>query len=145
MSEKRKVSCLQCGATNNFPLDHGGKKIVCGRCKTALPVPGTLIQATGDQAITLMERSSLPVLIDFHSDQCAPCHMMHPIVEALARRRSGELMVIQVNTDIYPDIASAFRIQGVPTFVVLHKGTERARTSGAMAETDFSFWVASVA
>jgi len=145
MSEKRKVSCLHCGATNNFPLEQTKKKIVCGRCKSVLPVPGALIEATADQAVMLMEKSSLPVLIDFYSNQCAPCHMMHPIVEALARRRAGELMTVQVNTDNYPDMASAFQIQGVPTFVILHKGTERARTSGAMAETDFSFWVASVA
>lgn len=145
MSEMRKVSCLHCGATNNYPLDKAEKKVVCGRCKSVLPAPGKMIEATEDQAVTLMERSSLPVLIDFFSPQCAPCHMMHPIIEALARRRAGELMVIQVNTDHYPELASAFRIQGVPTFVVLHKGTERARTSGAMAEADFSFWVASVA
>ncbi|MBP1767832.1 MAG: Thioredoxin [Candidatus Aminicenantes bacterium] len=52
-------------------------------------------------------------------------------------------MVIKVNTDSSPGLASRFGIQAVPTFIVLSKGTERGRISGAMGETDFSLWVAS--
>jgi thioredoxin-like negative regulator of GroEL len=69
--------------------------------------------------------------------------MMHPIVESLAKRRAGEIMVVRLNVDRNPEIAARFGIRGVPTFVVLHKGTERGRTSGAMSEADLSLWVAS--
>jgi thioredoxin 2 len=69
--------------------------------------------------------------------------MMHPLVERLAKRRAGELMVVRVNTDRSRELAAGFGIKAVPTFVVLFKGTERGRTSGAMGETDFSLWVAS--
>jgi thioredoxin-like negative regulator of GroEL len=48
-----------------------------------------------------------------------------------------------VNTDTSPGLASRFDIRAVPTFIVISKGTERGRTSGAMGETDFSLWVAS--
>jgi thioredoxin-like negative regulator of GroEL len=69
--------------------------------------------------------------------------MMHPLVERLAKRRAGELMVVKVNTDNSPGLATGFGVKAVPTFVVLSKGTERGRVSGAMSETDFSLWVAS--
>ena len=92
---------------------------------------------------TLIQSSGLPVLIDFYSPTCMPCHRMHPILESLAKRRAGELMVVKVNTDEKAELAGAFRIQAVPTFVVIRRGTEIGRVSGAMPETDFSLWVAS--
>jgi len=143
VAEKVKISCLNCGATNNFPLDSAGKTVVCGRCRTPLPVPGTVLELPEQAAATLIQRSGLPVLVDFYSPTCGPCHMMHPLVERLAKRRAGELMVVKVNTDNSPGLASRFGIQAVPTFVILSKGTERERTTGAMNETDFSLWVAS--
>lgn len=143
MAGKLMVSCLRCGATNNFPLEVVGKKVVCGRCKAVLPEPGSMLELSAEQATDFLQRAKLPVLVDFYSAACAPCLRMHPILERLAKRRAGEIMVIQINVDHNPELAASFGIQAVPTFVVLHKGTERGRISGAMAEADFSLWVAS--
>ncbi|MHB8054209.1 MAG: thioredoxin family protein [Candidatus Aminicenantales bacterium] len=144
MNEKIKVSCLGCGGTNQIAADAVGKTAVCGRCKAPLPVPGRVIEPTEDQLTVLIRQAALPVLIDFYSDTCAPCRMMHPILESLAGRRAGNLTVVRVNTGEHPDLAGAFRIQAVPTFVVMRKGTEVGRTRGAMSEMDFSLWAASV-
>jgi thioredoxin 2 len=141
--DKVKVSCPECGATNNYPVDAGGKAVVCGRCKTPLPVPGTVLEPPAEQVVALIQNAALPILIDFYSPTCMPCHMMRPILESLAKRRAGSLMVIKVETDRNRELASAFKIQAVPTFVVMKKGFEIARVSGAMNETDFSLWVAS--
>lgn len=145
MSEKVKVSCLHCGATNKFPLEAKGKKVVCGKCRNSLPVPGEILEPPLDQVVRLIQNSGLPILIDFYSPTCAPCHMMHPVVENLAKRRAGELMIVRLNVDTYPQLAAQFGIQGVPTFIIISRGNERARTTGAMSETDFSLWVASKA
>jgi len=144
VSEKIKVSCLGCGGTNQIPEEAAGKTAVCGRCKTPLPVPGRVLEPTEDQLAVLVQRASLPLLIDFYSETCAPCRMMHPILESLARRRAGNLTVVRVNTAAFPDLAGAFRIQAVPTFVVMRRGHEAGRTMGAMSETDFSLWAASI-
>jgi thioredoxin 2 len=143
MDEKVKVSCPHCGATNNYPTAAAGKSVVCGRCKSVLPPPGKVLEVVESQLATLVQSGGLPVLVDFYSPSCMPCRMMHPIVDSLAERRAGELMVVRVNTDDNPGLASAFRIQAVPTFVVMKKGVEMGRTSGAMPEMDFSLWVAS--
>jgi len=143
LADKVKVSCPVCGSTNNYPMDSAGKKVVCGRCKRPLPQPGTVIESTPQQAYTLIQKSSLPVLVDFFSPTCAPCQMMHTIIRDLAERRAGELMVLQMDTNKHGEFGTAFGIQGVPTYIIFSKGFERARTSGAMSETDFSLWVAS--
>jgi thioredoxin 2 len=143
MAEKKKVSCPRCGATNYYPLDAVGKKVVCGRCKNVLPVPGMVLELPPESASVLVHHSSLPVLIDFYSPTCPPCLIMDPVLERMAKRRAGEIMVVKLNVDRHPELAASYGIQGVPTYVVIHKGTERGRTSGAMPEADFSLWVAS--
>jgi len=69
--------------------------------------------------------------------------MMHPVVESLAKRRTGELMVVKLDVDQHPELGASFGVQAVPTFIVLRKGNEIGRTSGAMSEADFALWVAS--
>ena len=143
MAEKAKVSCLECGATNNFPLDSIGKTVVCGRCRSPLPLPGKVLEPSAEKVYNLLNHAGLPILVDFYSPTCAPCHMMHPIVEKLAMRRAGEIMVLKLNTDQHQELAARLEIKAVPTFVIFFKGIERGRTAGAMPEVDFSFWVAS--
>lgn len=141
--EKVKVSCFHCGRTNYYPVSASGKKVVCGRCKNALPNPGTTVEPAPQQVFNLIQNSSLPILIDFYSPTYASCLPMHPVVEKLARRRAGELMVLKINISQYPDVGAVFGVQGVPTFLIMHKGTELARSTGAMTEADFALWVAS--
>ncbi len=143
MSDKIKISCPNCGATNNYPAEAAGKTVRCGRCHSDLPAPGTVLELEPDKAYRLFQAASLPILVDFYSPTCAPCHIMHPLVERLAERRKGQIMVLRINTARHPELAASFGIQAVPTFIIIHRGTERGRASGAMAEADFSLWVAS--
>jgi thioredoxin 2 len=142
-ADKVKVSCLECGTTNYFPLDAQGKKVVCGRCKSGLPLPGTVLEPTREQAYALFQNSGLPVLVDFYSPTCGPCFMMHPVVERLAKRRAGEIAAVRINVERDQELAQRFGVRAVPTFVIISKGLERARTSGAMTEENFALWVAS--
>lgn len=139
---KVKVSCLHCGTTNNVPVATGRKKVVCGRCKEELPLPGEVVEPQPNQAYALFQKSAIPLLVDFYSMSCIPCQMMHSVVINLAQRRKGELMAVRINVKDHPELAAAFGIQGVPTFVIFHRGNERARSVGEMTETDFSLWVA---
>jgi thioredoxin 2 len=142
--EKIKVSCSECGTTNNFPAAARGRKVVCGRCKASLPSPGSVLEIhSPQQAYNLVRNSTLPVLLDFYSTTCAPCMMMHPVLERLTRRRAGELAVARVDVGRFAELAQGFGISSVPTFAVVHKGVERGRTMGAMSEEDFALWVAS--
>ena len=140
--DKVKVSCAACGTTNFFPVEAKGKAVICGRCKARLPEPGRVLEPAAEGLIGLFQNSSLPVLFDFYSTTCPPCHMMHPILERLAARRAGQVAVAKVNVESHPEIAREFGVQAVPTFVVVFKGTERGRTAGAMDESTFALWVA---
>ena len=141
--DKVKVSCNTCGTTNQFPLAARGKTVLCGKCKSRLPEPGQVLEPGLEGVVNLFRFSSLPVLADFYSTTCAPCHMMHPILESLAARRAGEIVVVRINVETHPELAREFAVQGVPTFVVVRKGAEIGRQVGAMDESSFALWVAS--
>jgi thioredoxin len=143
--DKVKVFCPNCGSVNNFPQSAEGKTVVCGRCKRRLPQPGEVLEPDAAGLQNALANNSLPVLVDFYSTTCAPCHMMHPVVERLAYRHRGQLLVVKVNVEVHAGLASQLQIQAVPTFVVFSNGYEIGRTSGAMSETDFSLWVANTA
>jgi thioredoxin 2 len=143
IGEKLKVSCGACGTTNFFPVEARGKTVVCGQCKARLPEPGEVLEPAVEGLYGLFQKSSLPVLVDFYSPTCGPCHMMHPILERLAGRRAGDLVVVKVNVEKHQDVAREFHVQAVPTFVVILKGAERGRTAGAMDENSFALWTAS--
>jgi len=143
--DKVRVVCLNCGSVNAFPSAAEGKKIVCGRCQSPLPRPGEVLEPNEAGLQAVLANKSLPVVVDFYSTTCAPCHLMHPLVARLAHRRQGELLVVKANVEAHPGLASQLQIRAVPTFVVFSRGYEMGRTSGAMSEADFSLWVATTA
>src|SRR5690349_11153258 len=67
-------------------------------------------------------RAELPVLIDFHADWCAPCKQQSPIIEEVARELDGKLKVVKVDIDKSPAVANAFRVQSIPTIVLMVEG-----------------------
>ena len=66
-------------------------------------------------------KSDKPVLVDFWAVWCPPCMMQSPIVDALAEERS-DVKVCKVNVDEQPELAAAFRVENIPTLVVIKNG-----------------------
>ncbi|AKD03812.1 thioredoxin [Pontibacter korlensis] len=80
----------------------------------------------------LINSPGMPVLVDFYADWCGPCKAMSPIVQQVASQYNGKLKVVKVNIDNNQAAASQFKVQGVPTFILFHKGKQVWRQSGAM-------------
>lgn len=88
------------------------------------PLPGSF-----DELISTHDK---PIIVDFWAEWCGPCKMVSPVVEQLAKEWSGRVTVIKVNTDEKPDIAARYHISGIPTIVMIKKGEEIHRVTGAM-------------
>ena len=61
------------------------------------------------------------ILLDFWASWCAPCMMQSPIIDAIAEERS-DIKVGKVNVDEQPELATAFRVESIPTLVVVKNG-----------------------
>ncbi len=66
-------------------------------------------------------RSTVPVLLDFSAEWCAPCKRLQPIVEAIAQEYDGRLKVAHLDIDKAQSTAVRYGIMSVPT-VLLFKG-----------------------
>jgi thioredoxin 1 len=81
---------------------------------------------------------SIPVLIDFHADWCAPCHSMAPILKEIKNDFGDKLKVIKIDIEKNPLVAEKFNVKGVPTFIVYKKGDLVWRQAGIINKSDFS-------
>jgi thioredoxin len=71
-----------------------------------------------------------PIFIDFWAEWCAPCKLAAPFVESLAQEYDGRAYIVKVNIDEQPGIANAYRIQSIPTFMVIEDGEIKSAKMG---------------
>lgn len=79
-------------------------------------------------------RADRPVLVDFWAPWCAPCRMVAPALEALARDQGKALKVVKVNVDENPGLAGRYHAMSIPTMIIVKDGREVDRWVGALPE-----------
>lgn len=72
------------------------------------------------------------MLVHFTANWCQPCKISAPEVESVARDLEGKLKVFKVDIDQSKRLAAMFRIQSVPTFMVVHQGRPVKGGQGVM-------------
>jgi thioredoxin 1 len=66
--------------------------------------------------------SSPPVLVDFWATWCGPCRMIAPLIDELAVKYEGSVVIGKVNVDEQPDLAQKYGISSIPTLLLFKDG-----------------------
>ena len=75
-------------------------------------------------------KSKVPVVVDFYSVFCVPCHAMKPVLAELADDVGDRAKVFTVEIGTNEQLTEKYGITVVPTMIVFQGGREIARVVG---------------
>jgi thioredoxin 1 len=85
--------------------------------------------------------SRLPVLVHFFADWCVPCRTVARSLESLARDYADRLRMGRLDVDGNAATAERYKVQGLPTLMLIEGGQVRERRVGLMADEDLRRFV----
>lgn len=130
------LRCSQCRVKNRVPFDQLNAGAKCGRCGAPLQyenvLSGQAMAVTEANFPHLVLQSPLPVLLYGWAPWCGHCQGTGPVVEAIAAEQKGKLRVAKLNIDQNPNLASRYKIMGVPAFFIFDAGEVKEHIPGAV-------------
>jgi thioredoxin len=75
--------------------------------------------------------SSLPVVVDFWADWCAPCKALDPILDELSDDLAGRVKIVKLDAGSNPGVVARYNVRNMPTMILFKNGEPADMKVGA--------------
>ena len=119
------IGCLNCGAKNRIPENRLNENPHCGKCGAPLVIakdqgrPFEVNDLDFEREVLSIPGS---VVVDCWAQWCAPCRLVSPILDELAAKYAGGILVAKLNVDESQGTASRYNILSIPTLLFFKNG-----------------------
>ena len=84
-----------------------------------------------------LKAGNLPLVVDFWATWCGPCRMVAPIIEEMAAKYDGKIVVGKCDVEDNEDLAAEFGIRNIPTILFFKNGEVVDKLIGAQSKGKF--------
>jgi putative thioredoxin len=99
------------------------------------------VDETNFEAAVIEESGKIPVIVDFWAEWCGPCRALEPVLEKVARRYAGSIVVARANVDRVQRLAATLQIRSIPTLLAFRDGKAVEEIVGVVPEPELREFV----
>ena len=135
-----QIVCPHCEALNRLPDNKPAQAAHCGKCKQRL-FTGEPLPVNQQQFERQLQKSDVPLVVDFWAEWCGPCKMMAPVFAQAAAKLEPQVRLLKVDTESEQPLALRYAVRSIPTIMIFFAGQEKARIAGALDLNRLQTWV----
>ena len=83
-----------------------------------------ILHINADEFEKVVLKSSIPVIVDFYSEDCAPCEVLAPIYEKMADKYGQHIKFVKILRQANRDFAKSINVSSSPTVLFYKDGRE---------------------
>lgn len=86
-------------------------------------------------------KSDVPIMVDYWAEWCGPCKAIAPVLEEMADKYQGKLVVAKMDVDENQKIPQKYIVKGIPTLMIFKDGEVIGTKVGQQSKSQLTVFI----